>query len=57
MPQGGLVLVRRVGRHAHYQLHDHHAAELLQAIRHHHGHVEPPEAGVPPLEHPGQLVT
>lgn len=37
-----LVAVRRAGRHAHYRLHDHHVAELLAAIRHHHEHVNPP---------------
>ncbi|MFL5972338.1 MAG: ArsR/SmtB family transcription factor [Gaiellaceae bacterium] len=52
---GRLVAVRRVGRHAYYRLHDHHVAELLQAIRHHHEHVEPPEAGVPPIEDPARL--
>lgn len=52
---GRLVAVRRVGRHAYYRLHDHHVAELLQAIRHHHEHVEPPEAGVPPIEDPAPL--
>ncbi|HKI22951.1 MAG TPA: metalloregulator ArsR/SmtB family transcription factor [Gaiellaceae bacterium] len=54
---GRLVAVRRVGRHAYYRLHDHHVAELLQAIRHHHEHVEPPEAGVPPIEDPARLAS
>jgi DNA-binding transcriptional ArsR family regulator len=40
--QGRLVAVRRAGRHAHYRLHDHHVAELLGALRHHHEHVRPP---------------
>lgn len=40
--QGRLVAVRREGRHAHYRLHDHHVAELLSALRHHHAHVRPP---------------
>jgi DNA-binding transcriptional ArsR family regulator len=40
--QGRLVAVRREGRHAHYRLHDHHVAELLSALRHHHEHVRPP---------------
>src|SRR5829696_1052169 len=52
-----LVELRRVGRHAYYRLHDHHVAELLQAIRHHHEHVEPPEAGVPPIEDPARLAS
>ena len=48
----GLRLVRthRDGRHAYYALHDHHVAELLAAIRHHHEHVHmpfPAEAPVP----------
>jgi DNA-binding transcriptional ArsR family regulator len=43
--QGRLVAVRRAGRHAYYRLHDYHVAELLTAIRHHHEHVEPPQAG------------
>jgi DNA-binding transcriptional ArsR family regulator len=41
--QGRLVAVRRSGRHAYYRLHDHHVADLLAAIRHHHEHVHPPE--------------
>ena len=36
-----LVRVRREGRHAFYSLHDHHVADLLGAIRHHHEHVNP----------------
>jgi DNA-binding transcriptional ArsR family regulator len=39
---GRLVSVRRAGRHAYYRLHDHHVADLLAAIRHHHEHVHPP---------------
>lgn len=38
---GRLVAVRRAGRHAYYRLHDHHVADLLAAIRHHHEHVHP----------------
>jgi DNA-binding transcriptional ArsR family regulator len=34
-----LVRVRREGRHAHYALHDHHVADLLVAVRHHHEHL------------------
>ncbi len=34
-----LVRVRRDGRHAYYSLHDHHIADLLDAIRHHHEHI------------------
>jgi len=32
------VAARREGRHVHYRLHDHHVADLLAAIRHHHEH-------------------
>ena len=39
-----LVRARREGRHVHYALHDHHIADLLAAIRHHHEHVHPPPA-------------
>ena len=39
--QGRLVAVRREGRHAYYRLHDHHIADLLSALRHHHEHVSP----------------
>lgn len=42
--QGRLVAVRRDGRHAFYRLHDHHVAELLSALWHHHQHVHPPAA-------------
>src|SRR5215217_9782272 len=41
--QGRLVSVRRAGRHAYYRLHDHHVADMLSAIRHHHDHVEAPD--------------
>lgn len=41
--QGRLVTARRSGRHAYYRLHDHHVADLLAAIRHHHEHVHPSE--------------
>src|SRR5215207_6008384 len=37
-----LVRARRDGRHVVYVLHDHHIAELLAAVRHHHEHVHPP---------------
>jgi DNA-binding transcriptional ArsR family regulator len=40
--QGRLVAVRRDGRRAFYRLYDHHIAELLSALRHHHEHVSPP---------------
>ncbi len=36
--QARLVAVRRAGRHAFYRLHDHHVADLLEAIRSHHDH-------------------
>ena len=39
-----LVRARRDGRHVHYRLHDHHIADLLAAVRHHHEHVYPPPA-------------
>jgi DNA-binding transcriptional ArsR family regulator len=45
-----LVAVRRKGRHAHYRLHDHHVADLLAAIRHHHEHVHPPAPLRVPVE-------
>lgn len=48
--QARLVKVRREGRHAYYRLHDHHVADLLAAIRHHHEHVHPP----PPVAVPGE---
>jgi DNA-binding transcriptional ArsR family regulator len=35
-----LVHVRRAGRRAFYELHDHHVPELLAAMRHHHEHLE-----------------
>src|SRR5215210_8365629 len=37
-----LVAGRRAGRHVLYSLHDHHLADLLAAVRHHHEHVHPP---------------
>lgn len=37
-----LVRARRDGRHVYYALHDHHLADLLGAVRHHHEHVHPP---------------
>jgi DNA-binding transcriptional ArsR family regulator len=36
-----LVRGRRNGRHVRYALHDHHMADLLAAVRHHHEHVHP----------------
>jgi DNA-binding transcriptional ArsR family regulator len=39
-----LVRARRDGRHVYYALHDHHLADLLAAVRHHHEHVHPPLA-------------
>jgi DNA-binding transcriptional ArsR family regulator len=36
-----LVRARRDGRHVAYTLHDHHIADLLAAVRHHHEHVHP----------------
>jgi ArsR family transcriptional regulator, nickel/cobalt-responsive transcriptional repressor len=56
--QGRLVAVRRAGRHAYYRLHDHHVADLLQAIRYHHEHVEPLPTGAPPLvDEPARVAT
>jgi DNA-binding transcriptional ArsR family regulator len=43
-----LVRARRDGRHVAYALHDHHIAELLAAIRHHHEHVHPPAVATLP---------
>lgn len=40
-----LVRSRRDGRHVRYSLHDHHVADLLAAVRHHHEHVHAP-AGI-----------
>lgn len=37
-----LVHARRDGRHVRYELHDHHVADLISAVRHHHEHVHPP---------------
>ena len=37
-----LVRARRSGRNVFYSLHDHHIADLLAAVRHHHEHVHPP---------------
>jgi DNA-binding transcriptional ArsR family regulator len=39
-----LVRARRSGRNVFYSLHDHHLADLLAAVRHHHEHVHPPTA-------------
>ena len=39
-----LVRPRRDGRHVSYALHDHHIADLLAAVRHHHEHLYPPAA-------------
>jgi DNA-binding transcriptional ArsR family regulator len=43
-----LVQVRREGRHAFYSLHDHHVADLLEAVRHHHEHAHWPKVAGPP---------
>jgi DNA-binding transcriptional ArsR family regulator len=48
-----LVRARRDGRHVRYQLYDHHIADLLAAVRHHHEHVHPPA----PVELPATLDT
>ena len=39
-----LVRARRSGRNVSYSLHDHHVADLLAAVRHHHEHLHPPAA-------------
>src|ERR687897_2080425 len=39
-----LVRARRDGRNVFYVLHDHHIADLIAAVRHHHEHVHPPAA-------------
>jgi DNA-binding transcriptional ArsR family regulator len=39
-----LVRARRSGRNVFYSLHDHHIADLMAAVRHHHEHVHPPAA-------------
>lgn len=44
-----LVRARRSGRHVNYALHDHHIADLLAAVRHHHEHVYPPPAPQLPI--------
>ena len=44
-----LVRARRDGRHVYYTLHDHHIADLLAAVRHHHEHVHPPAPHELPL--------
>jgi len=46
-----LVSPRRDGRHVFYSLHDHHLAELLAAVRHHHEHVHPPAPMDVPAPH------
>ncbi len=51
--QGRLVAVRRAGQHAYYRLHDHHVADLLAAIRHHHEHVHPASSPAIPAEASG----
>ncbi len=38
--QAKLVRAKRDGRHAFYELHDHHLPELLAALRHHREHVD-----------------
>lgn len=37
-----LVRASRDGRHVNYALHDHHIADLIAAVRHHHEHLYPP---------------
>jgi DNA-binding transcriptional ArsR family regulator len=41
-----LVRARRAGRNVFYSLHDHHLADLLAAIRHHHEHLHPTAASL-----------
>jgi len=47
-----LVRARRAGRHTFYALHDHHMADLLTAVRHHHEHVHPPAPQAIPAAEP-----
>ena len=49
-----LVRARRSGRNVFYSLHDHHIADLLAAVRHHHEHVHPPPAAELPEVHEAQ---
>lgn len=44
-----LTRARRDGRHVLYSLHDHHIADLLAAVRHHHEHVHPRAPDLPPV--------
>lgn len=52
--QAKLVRAKRDGRHAFYELHDHHLPELLAALRHHREHVdlayEQPDSSIPVTE-------
>jgi DNA-binding transcriptional ArsR family regulator len=50
-----LVRVRREGRHAYYSLHDHHVADLLAAVRHHHEHLEPQTVPMPTQARPSTV--
>ena len=51
-----LVRARRSGRNVHYTLHDHHLADLIGAVRHHHEHVHPPApVDVPATTTPKQI--
>lgn len=45
-----LVRTRKEGRHVYYDLHDHHIADLLGAVRHHHEHAHPPAVDELPSE-------
>ena len=40
------VLADREGRHVRYRLHDHHVADLLAAVRHHHEHAAAHDARI-----------
>ena len=54
---GRLVAVRRSGLNAYYRLHNHHVADLLAAIRHHHEHVYPPDPVRVPDTAPAEATT
>jgi DNA-binding transcriptional ArsR family regulator len=50
-----VVRASREGRHIRYSLHDHHVAELIAAVRHHHEHVHPPVADELKPDAPGKV--
>lgn len=50
-----LVRARRDGRHVRYAPHDHHLADLLAAVRHHHEHAHPPRSVELPAPAPREI--